>query len=110
MKVGKDGWLTLEPELDMSAKARAAYEAMKDAYAAYRATEEYKRYVALQVEYETEMQATSPEGKALVFGYRFGKASIKYVEASERKAKPASKPQVSLAEYLAAQAANGHAG
>jgi|SRR5579872_985568 len=99
MKQGKDGWLELSQD-DMQSETAAAYEAYKLAY---------RHAQSLKAEYERAMlaQAGLPEGKALVFGYNFGKASIKVVEASERKAKAQAKPQLSLKEFLAQAEANG---
>lgn len=102
MKHGKDGWIELDPATDMSAEQREAYEAYK---AAYRVAAGHRRA------YEAAMQATisaKRPGKAFVFGYNFGKASVKVVEASEIKQGKAQEPKArgSLADFLdgAAQA------
>jgi hypothetical protein len=100
MRVGKDGWLELDPAQDMSAQARAAYQAMKD---------QYRHYQTLKAAYENIMVLeAAPQGKSLVFGYNFGKASIKIVAANEKRERTVAKPTQSLADYLAAQAGAGH--
>lgn len=100
MKVGKDGWLTLDVATDMSAECA-------EAYAAYKAA--YKVAQAAKARYESAMTAeVAPQGKALVFGYNFGVASIKIVDASERQERRTAKPQQSLADYLASQQAGGY--
>ena len=99
MKIGKDGWLELDVGMDMNAAQREAFEAYKDAY---RVAKE------LRTVYENEMQAAAPEGKAYVFGYNFGKASVKLVNAEDRpKATAKAKSQVSLRDYLDAMTATG---
>lgn len=103
MKQGKDGWLELDPAIDMSEAQRQAYEQYKDAYRiaqAYRADYEAAMQAALQ--------AKAPS-KAFVFGYNFGKASVKVVNASEVKQarKAESKPRSTLADFIASATASG---
>lgn len=98
MKVGKDGWLELDPSTDMTPAQQEAFERYKAAYAQAKAHRDV---------YETLMRASAPEGRTYVFGYNFGKASVKLVSASEVKAKAASKPTQTLADYLAQQEREG---
>ena len=96
MKHGKDGWIELDPATDMNAEQREAYEAYKAAY---------RQAAELRKAYEAAMQATiaaKAPGKAFVFGYNFGKASVKIVSASELKAKTQAEPKArgSLADFL----------
>lgn len=103
MKQGKEGWLELAPETDMSEGTREAYEAYKAAYRAMQAARErYQDCLTIQL--------ALPADKALIFGYNFGKASIKIVNASEKPQRAQAKPQQSLAEYLAGQWADGRRG
>ena len=103
MKHGKDGWIELDPASDMTVEQRQAYEAYKEAY----------RYAKeLRDQYEAAMQAAlqaKAPAKAFVFGYNFGKASVKVVNASELRAKAAPRAQAkaSLADWLEAQASDG---
>lgn len=103
MKQGKDGWLELDPAIDMSDEQRTAYSAYKEAY---------KIAQAYRADYEALMQATlqaKAPTKAFVFGYNFGKASVKVVAASEVKAKARQehKARGSLADWLDSAAASG---
>lgn len=105
MKHGKDGWIELDPASDMTVEQRAAYEAYKEAY---------KIAKQCRDDYEAAMQATlqtKAPTKAFVFGYNFGKASVKVVNASEVKAKatPKAQDRGTLADWLDAQGASGNA-
>ena len=97
MKHGKDGWLELDPATDMSTAQREAYEAYKAKYAEAK---------VLRDRYEASMSAAAPAGKAFVFGYNFGKASLKIVAAGEVRAK-AAKPTLALEDYLGEMARAG---
>lgn len=99
MKIGKDGWLELDPAIDMDDAQRAAFNAYKEAYAI---AKEYR------ASYEQLMNAAAPQGYGYVFGYNFGKASVKRVRAGELKAPKVAKPQMTLADYNAAADNGGH--
>lgn len=108
----KNGWLSVKPEEIehvLGLEHAVNFDAMKQAYAAYKATPEYTAYVAAKKELEdgirAEHEAKLGRGKALVFGYSFGKLSIKVGEA--RAERPAAKPAINLGDFLAGQEADG---
>ena len=93
---GKDNetvWLTIDMN-DVSKAVRKAYEDYREVQAlANEARKEFeKAYLAAE-------KLEAPAGKRFAFGYRFGKASIALVTDDKR---PAAKPKMTLAEYLAA--------
>lgn len=104
MKQGKDGWLELDTTEGRGDLSDAAVVAYQDYKTCYRKAQEYK------AQYEAAMlaqfrDAGLAESKALVFGYNFGKASVKIVNAGEvrKQARQESKPQQTLADFLANQ-------
>lgn len=102
MKQGKDGWLELDISQDMTQDTLAAYEQYK---AVYRQAQAAKAmYEEAMIE---QLGDDLDEGQTLVFGYNFGKASIKVVAKGEVKAKAQAQPKKSLAEFLREQAAGG---
>lgn len=106
MKIGKDGWLELDPQADMGEATREAWVAMKAAYEVYAAAK--RGYQEAMI--EQQRADGMGEAETLVFGYNFGKASVKIVKASETRAKPGkAKPTLTLAEYNAMRAADGFA-
>lgn len=98
MQVKKDGWLELDPALDLSEKQRKAWEAYKAMYA---------KAKLLRETFETTMSESAPRGTVPLFGYLWGKLGIKYVPAGETKRRTsasavARKPQT-LTAWLAEQ-------
>ena len=85
----------------LSAEAQVAYSEYKDAQ---------RKAASLRAEFEQAVinGLPIPQGKRMVFGYRFGKLSAALVE-DDRKAPKAKQAKGSLADFLAAQGANGHA-
>lgn len=85
----------------LSAEAQVAYSEYKDAQ---------RRAAALREVFETTCVAglEIPQGKRMVFGYRFGKLSAAIVE-DDRKASKPKQAKGSLADFLAAQMGAGHA-
>lgn len=83
-----------------SAEAQVAYSEYKDA-----------QRKAAQLRVAFEAVATEgldvPAGMKVAFGYKFGKLSVALVEGTAIKAAPKAKG--SLADFLAAQQANGRA-
>ena len=101
MKQGKDGWLELDAEQDMQPDTARAYEEYRAAYRlAQEGKAEYERRLLAQMR-----EAGLPESKGLVFGYNYGKASTKIVNASEvrKQTRTESKPAQTLADFLANQ-------
>ena len=85
----------------LSAEAQVAYSEYKDAQrtaASLRATFEQTVVNGLPI----------PQGKRMVFGYRFGKLSAALVE-DDRKPSKAKQAKGSLADFLAQQTGAGHA-
>ena len=85
----------------LSDEAQVAYSEYKDAQ---------RKAASLRTEFETMVTASLklPQGKKMVFGYRFGKLSAALVADDGKKAK-AAQAKGSLADFLAAQGASGHA-
>ena len=85
----------------LSDEAQVAYSEYKDAQ---------RKAASLRTEFETMVTASLklPQGKKMVFGYRFGKLSAALVADDGKKAK-AAQAKGSLADFLAAQMGNGHA-
>jgi hypothetical protein len=75
-------------------------DGQREAYEAYKAKS--REAATLRTEFEVMMQAGVPEGKKLVFGYRFGKLSAAIVD-DDRKPAKASPAKQSLSEFLASQ-------
>lgn len=78
------------------------------AYAAYKVAQ--RQAAALREAFETSVTESAglPQGKRMVFGYRFGKLSAAIVD-DDRKPAKAKQNTASLADFLAAQAASGRA-
>jgi len=85
----------------LSAEAQAAYSEYKDAQ---------RKAAALREMFEQTAVAgmTMPQGKRMVFGYRFGKLSAALVDDDRKTSKP-KQAKGSLSDFLASQGANGHA-
>jgi hypothetical protein len=81
----------------LTGEQSAAYEALKVAQ---------RKAGELRTAFETLMNEDAPEGKKLVFGYRFGKLSAAIVD-DDRKPSKASPAKQSLSEFLASQRAAG---
>ena len=83
----------------LSAEAQIAYDDYKQAQ---------RKAAALRAEFETAVVngLPIPQGKRMVFGYRFGKLSAALVEDDRKPAKP-KQAKGSLADFLAAQSASG---
>ena len=79
---------------------------VRDAYAAFK--EQYRRAQQLRERFEAMFtdQTDLGEGEKVLFGYRFGKLSIKVTE-DDGKPQRKGKPKQTLAEYLAERRANG---
>lgn len=93
-------WVEIDPAT-LDAQAQAQYKAYKDLY---------KQAKEAQARFEEMVNDSAglPEGKRLVFGYRFGKLSAAVVEKEEVKAKT-SPQKLSLSAYMAQQKAQGRA-
>lgn len=91
-------WVEIDPTT-LEAKLNAAYETYKEAQ---------RKAAELRSAFEEQMNkaAELPEGKKLVFGYRFGKLSAAIVD-DDRKPKAASPAKLSLSQFIAQQAAQG---
>ena len=91
-------WVEIDPTT-LEAKLNAAYETYKDAQ---------RKAAELRSAFEEAMNeaAELPEGKKMVFGYRFGKLSAAIIE-DDRKPKAASPAKLSLSQFIAQQAAAG---
>ena len=91
-------WVEIDPTT-LAAKLATAYETYKDAQ---------RKAAELRSAFEQQMNdaAGLPEGKKLVFGYRFGKLSAAIVE-DDRKPKAASPAKLTLSQFVAQQAAAG---
>lgn len=87
---------------DLSTQAQANYREYKAAYAMMKEA---------KAKFENGMNAEAglPEGRALVFNYRFGKLSVAIGEGTT-KAKETAKARSSLADFIAAQTASGQRG
>ena len=85
----------------LSAEAQIAYDDYKQAQ---------RKAAALRAEFETAVVngLPIPQGKRMVFGYRFGKLSAALVE-DDRKPAKAKQNKGSLADFLAQQVGGGHA-
>lgn len=90
-------WVNIDPAT-LSTEDRANYEAYK---VAQRAAAE------LRTAFEAGMNAKAPQGKRMVFGYKFGKLSVALDDAKTDKPK-APAGGLSLADFLKAQAQGGH--
>lgn len=93
----KADWQELDPTA-LAPKLATAYEQYKALY---------KQMKAARVQFEDMMQSGVPEGKRMVFGYRFGKLSVAIVEGREEAPKAATKGKLTLAQFLQAAQANG---
>ena len=84
---------------DLSEQSQANYREYKAAYAMMKEA---------KAKFENGMNAEAglPNGKALVFNYRFGKLSVAIGEAKD-KAATTAKAKSSLADFIAAQTASG---
>ena len=93
-------WMDIDVEtLDVEAqKAYGEYKAAQRKAAALREAFEATAVASLDI----------PQGKRMVFGYRFGKLSAALVEDDRKQAKP-KQSKGSLADFLAAQTNSGHA-
>ena len=91
-------WMDIDVET-LSADAQTRYAAYKDAQ---------RKAATLRTEFENlvNAQAQLPQGKKLVFGYRFGKLSAALVDDDAKPAKGSSAKQ-SLADFIAAQEQSG---
>ena len=91
-------WVEIDPAT-LAKGLAGAYETYKDAQ---------RKAAELRSAFEQSMNeaAELPEGKKLVFGYRFGKLSAAIVEDSG-KPKAASPAKLSLSQFIAQQAAAG---
>jgi len=76
-------------------------------YSEYR--EANRKAQAARLAFEESMQGMAPEGKKLVFNYRFGKLSLAIADG-EFNAKPAAKAnnRPSLSDFLAKQSNGGY--
>lgn len=85
----------------LSAEAQEAYSLYKSAQ---------RKAAELRSEFEQTVTADLelPQGKRMVFGYRFGKLSAALVE-DDRKPSKAKQVKGSLADFLAQQTGSGHA-
>jgi hypothetical protein len=85
----------------LSNTAQAAYNEYKNAQ---------RKAASLRQAFEDSVTASLelPQGKRMVFGYRFGKLSAALVEDDRKAAKP-KQVKGSLADFLAQQTGNGHA-
>lgn len=91
-------WVEIDPAT-LAKELAGAYETYKDAQ---------RKAAELRSAFEEAMNdaAGLPEGKKLVFGYRFGKLSAAIVE-DDKKPKAASPAKLSLSQFIAQQAAAG---
>lgn len=80
-------------------------QAQKD-YQEYKAAYAMAKEAQAKFEAGVNAEAGLPEGKAIVFNYRFGKLSMAVGEAKV-KAKP-QQGKVNLAQFLASQGLTGH--
>lgn len=85
-------WTTVDLDT-LTASQRQAYDAYKVVQ---------RQAAELRQGFEGTMQAGIPQGKRLVFGYRFGKLSVALVEDDRKPSKAKDRP-MSLADYLASQ-------
>lgn len=85
----------------LSDAAQIAYEDYKTAQ---------RKAASLRAEFEQTVidGLPIPQGKRMVFGYRFGKLSAALVE-DDRKASKPKQVKGSLADFLAQQVGGGHA-
>lgn len=90
-------WTTIDPA--------SLSETQADAYAAYKAL--YRSMKDAREAFEGAMQAGVPDGQRMILGYNFGKLSAAIVPDDRKPAKAKATTQ-SLAEFLAAQSAQGH--
>lgn len=83
----------------LSVEMQTAYSEYKDAQ---------RKAAELRTAFEASVTAVLniPNGKRMVFGYRFGKLSAALVEDDRKQAKP-KQAKGSLADFLAAQSAGG---
>ena len=88
----KADWQELDPTA-LAPKLATAYEQYKANYKAMKVS---------RLQFEDMMQHGVPEGKRMVFGYRFGKLSVAIVEAREEAPRASAKPKLTLAQFLAA--------
>jgi hypothetical protein len=93
-------WMDIDVEtLDVEAqKAYGEYKAAQRKAAALREAFEATAVASLDI----------PQGKRMVFGYRFGKLSAALVE-DDRKPAKTKQSKGSLADFIAAQVSGGHA-
>lgn len=91
-------WVEIDPTT-LVVELAVKYETYKDAQ---------RKAAELRTEFESAMNdaAELPEGKKMVFGYRFGKLSAAIVD-DDRKPKAASPAKLSLSEFIAQQVAQG---
>lgn len=78
------------------------------AYAEYKAAQKQAAILRKAFEVETIAGLDIPAGKVMVFGYKFGKLSAAIV-VDDRKPSKSKQAKGSLADFLAAQGAGGHA-
>lgn len=99
-EVAKAQWADIDVNT-LTAEAQVAYSEYKDAQ---------RKAAALRATFEQTVTASLelPAGKRMVFGYNFGKFSAALVD-DDGKTKKAKQAKGSLADFLAAQGANGHA-
>ena len=85
----------------LSVEAQVAYNEYKEAQ---------RKAAALRSVFEQTVTDSLPipQGRRMVFGYRFGKLSAALVE-DDRKAKAPKQVKGSLADFLAQQVGGGHA-
>ena len=83
-------------------------EGQQAAYAAYKVAQ--RQAARLREAFEASVQdaLAVPEGKRVVFGYRFGRLSAALVE-DDRKPSKAKQATATLGDFLAKQAAGGRA-
>lgn len=91
-------WVGIDVDT-LSVEQRRAYDAYKDAYRVMKDNRgAFERMMAVGV----------PQGQRMIFGYNFGKLSVALVVDDAKASKP-KQATVSLVDYLAMQAAGGHA-
>lgn len=85
----------------LSVEAQVAYNEYKDAQ---------RKAASLRAEFEQAVVngLPIPQGKRMVFGYRFGKLSAAIVD-DDRKPSKTKQAKGSLADFMAQQLGNGHA-
>lgn len=91
-------WVEIDPAT-LAKELAGAYETYKEAQ---------RKAADKRSAFESAMNeaAELPEGRKMVFGYRFGKLSAAIVE-DDRKPKAASPAKLSLSQFIAQQAAAG---